>query len=97
MKVRAKEAEMLRGNLEQLAALDAQPDVEVVAKWAWTSAIVGAITVFGIGVSLNLFQNLVPLFVYSFLWLILKLAVLSVLLMFSAAAWLTFKPPHMLD
>jgi hypothetical protein len=97
MKVRAKEAEMLRGDPDRLAALDARPDVELVAKWAWTSAIVGAITTFGIGVALNLLENLVPLFVYSLLWLLLKLVVLSVLLMFAAAAWLTFKPPQMLD
>ena len=88
---------MLRGKPDQLAALDARPDVELVAQWAWTSAIVGAITVFAIGVALNLLQSLVPQFVYSFLWLLLKLAMLSVVLMFGTAAWLTFKPPQMLD
>ena len=94
--LRAREADMLRGKPDLLSALDHQSDIELVTRWAWTSAIVGALISFvGIPLVLNIFDHIVPLIIYQFLWLLLKLSMLFVLLMFGAAVWLTLKPPQM--
>lgn len=87
---------MLRGKPELLATLDHQSDIQLVTRWAWTAAIVGFLVSFvGIPIFLNIVQNLVPLIIFQFFWLVLKVSMFCVVLMFIAAAWLTFKPPQM--
>jgi hypothetical protein len=91
--VRAREADILRGNPDALAALERRSDVEVVTRWAWTSAIMGAIAAFLIApFVLSILNRFLPTIIYELLWLLLKLGMGCVVLMFAAAAWLTFKP-----
>jgi hypothetical protein len=94
-KIRAKQAEMLRGKPEALIALEHQGDREVLARAAWTAAIVGAISAFIAAPFLvGFIERWLPAMMVSLLWLLVKVAMLLVLLMFGAAVWLTLKEPH---
>jgi hypothetical protein len=91
--VRVREANILRGRPEALVALEHRSDVELVTRWAWTSAIVGAIATFLIApFVLSALYRLLPTIIYDLLWFLLKVVMGCVMLMFAAAAWLTFKP-----
>jgi protein-S-isoprenylcysteine O-methyltransferase Ste14 len=85
---------MLRGQPEQLEALDRQTDAELVTRWAWRAAIVGALGCFVLApVLLGIFGHFLPVLIYKLFWALTVAGMGCVCLMFAAAAWLTFQPP----
>jgi hypothetical protein len=93
-KLRAKQADVLRGQPELLDRLEHQTDSELVTRWAWTAFIVGAIATFvGCPIILAILQRWTPMGLFNLLWMFVKMGMGCVVLMFAAALWLTFNAP----
>ena len=92
--LRAREANMHRGKPAALEALDRKSDLELVTRWAWTAAIMGAVVCFAGGpLLLIIIHPFLPVLIYKLFWALVIVGMGCVALMFAAAAWLTFNPP----
>ena len=88
--LRKYEAERLRGNIAQLEDLENTSDIALVRKWAWISAICGALFSFlAMPLLLGLVQSLLPFMLTQFLWAFVKVSMGMSLLMFAAAIYFT--------
>ena len=90
-KLRSSEANFCRGQPELLNRLDQTTDLDLMTKWAWKSAIIGAIFAFaGLPLFLMLVSSFLPTVLNEILWFILKLSMGLAGLMFGLAAYFTF-------
>jgi hypothetical protein len=88
--IREKQAHMARGQLPALQALESRSDDELLQRWAWTSAISGAIFSFLFApLALSLLHNLVPYLLVKLLWAVTQVCMGLTLLMFGVAVYFT--------
>lgn len=89
-RLRQKEAEKARGDLEKLDELEQIQDNILLRKWAWISTIYGAIFSFLlVPLLISVLQPFLPDFLNSCLWIIAKVSMAISLLMFGTAIYFT--------
>lgn len=91
-KLRKREAEKARGDILKLQELDQTQDIAILRKWAWVSAIYGALFSFvGIPLAITVFQPFLPDMLSTFVWIFAKTSMALSMLMFGTAIYLTTK------
>lgn len=88
--IREKEAEMSRGNISKLEALEKSTDEILLKKWAWLSAIVGVIFSFiFLPFLISIMHMFLPAVLLQVLWFCTRACMGMSLLMFGAATYFT--------
>jgi formate hydrogenlyase subunit 3/multisubunit Na+/H+ antiporter MnhD subunit len=89
--LRAREANLLRGQPEHLQQLDQLSDLDLLKKWSWLSAIVGGIASCGVlPLALIVLHSLLPTILLQLLWAVTKVAIGLTCAMFALAIYFTF-------
>lgn len=92
--LRAREANVLRGQPARLQQLDQITDLDLLKKWSWMSAIVGAIVTFaGMPLGLMIVKIFMPALIMNVLWLLTKFCMAVSCALFALAAYFTFFTP----
>lgn len=88
--LRRREAEMHRGNIARLEALEQTSDRGLICKWGWISSACGAVFSFLVlPIFIGIFQSLVPGWACLLLWSFAKVSMALVLLMFLVSLYFT--------
>lgn len=89
--LRAKEANLLRGQPERLRELELVTDADLLRKYSWRMAIIGAgISFFAAPLAVSLLRFMLPSVVTHVLWLAVKVAMAAAGLVLALALYYTF-------
>jgi hypothetical protein len=92
--LREREANLARGQLTKLQALENVSDLDLLRKWAWMSAIFLAVGSFlGAPILLMAVGFILPFILSQLLWILAKIAMALTCAMLGTAIYLTFFAP----
>lgn len=88
--LREKEAHMCRGQIDRLNALDQMSDKELLVRWSWRSAILGAIIAFlGGPLLINIVRLFLPELLLKLVWALIQVSMVLSMMMLGTAMYLT--------
>ncbi len=89
--LREREANIRRGQPQNLQLLDQMTDLDLIKKWSWMSSIVGSLVSFAaLPLAAMVLGSFLPVLLNHFVWAVIKVCMGLSCVMFAVAAYFTF-------